>query len=105
MRKKRRTGEEEWAEIENKSLDKIVTAVAGVVPAVGAVTVVVDGLAVAGGEIGAGAGYDPVQVDAGPAAEPASAALAVALAVAAVAVDAGKVAKIVAVAVAAAVEG
>ena len=100
--------EEEWAEIENKRLDKIVTAVAGVVLAVEAVIVVVDGLAVAGGEAGADAGYDSVQVDAGPAAEPApaapaSAALAVALAVAAVAVDVGKVAKIVVVAVAVAV--
>lgn len=113
MKKKRRTGEE-WAEIENKRLDKIVTAVAGVVLAVPAVIVVVNGLAVAGGEVGADAGYDSVQVDAGPAAElapaePVSAVLAVALAVAAVAVavDVGKVAKIVvdAVAAAAAVEG
>lgn len=117
--KKWRTGEE-WAEIENKRLDKIVTAVAGVVLAVEAGIVVVDGLAVAGGEVGADAGYDSVQVDAGPAAElapaaPASVVLAVALAVAAVdvdvavavAVDVGKFAKIVvdAVAAAAAVEG
>lgn len=108
MKKKRRTGEE-WAEIENKRLDKIVTAVAGVVLAVGAGIVVVEGLAVAGGEVGADAGYDSVQVDAGPAAElapaePASAVLAVALAVAAVAVAVAVAVDVGIVATAAAVE-
>lgn len=109
--KKMKTGEE-WAETENKRLGKIVTAVAGVVLAVKAVIVVVDGLAVAGDEVGAD---ESVQVDAGPAAElalaePAPAVLAVVLAVAAVAVAVavGKVAKIVVddvAAAAAAVEG
>ena len=101
MTRERLIGEEEWAEIENKCLDRIVTAVAGVVLVVGVGIVVANGLAVAGGEVGADAGSDSVQGGAGLAAEPGPAGPA-AVAAVAVAVDADIVAKIVAVAVAAA---